>query len=92
VGGAWHEHSAPVIVKATEFPASLRTRDVLTGDVDDALHAAAQRAGARVLMPPAHRVVALTRVGARLLSEERIDDAAALVPLYLRAPSIGPQT
>jgi tRNA threonylcarbamoyl adenosine modification protein YeaZ len=87
----WTEMSAPAIVKADAFESSIASGDALTGDIDDALAAAAQRAGATVLSSPHHRVAALTRVGARRLAEGRVDDPAALVPLYLRAPAIGPQ-
>ena len=46
---------------------------------------------ARFLKPEHHRVVALARLGDQRLRESRSDDPAALVPLYLRAPAIGPQ-
>jgi tRNA threonylcarbamoyl adenosine modification protein YeaZ len=89
--GVWAELSAPAIVKAAAFEAIISSEDVITGDMDDAMVEATQRAGAAVLSWAQHRAVTLAGLGALRLSEERTDDPAALVPLYLRAPAIGPQ-
>jgi tRNA A37 threonylcarbamoyladenosine modification protein TsaB len=48
-------------------------------------------APARVLTPRHHRVVSLAAMGHMRLAAGRTDDPTALVPLYLRAPAIGPQ-
>jgi hypothetical protein len=48
-------------------------------------------AGIAIAQPQRHRVEALAELGALRLAEGRADDPAALVPLYLRAPAIGPQ-
>jgi hypothetical protein len=64
---------------------------VVTGDIDDAIAAAASAAGASVLSAGEHRVVALVALGHQRLAAGRTDDARTLVPLYLRAPAIGPQ-
>jgi tRNA threonylcarbamoyladenosine biosynthesis protein TsaB len=89
---AWSELSAPAIAKADALAAELRPGDALTGDIDDALAEAAQRADATVLSAAQHRVVALAVLGHRRLIEGRGDDPVSLVPLYLRAPAIGPQS
>jgi tRNA threonylcarbamoyladenosine biosynthesis protein TsaB len=89
--GAVAEEAAPRIAKADVFYSDLRAGDVLTGDIDDTLAAAAQRAGASVVSAQQHRVVALAALGHARLAAGRTDDPAALVPLYLRAPAIGPQ-
>jgi tRNA threonylcarbamoyladenosine biosynthesis protein TsaB len=89
--GAWREIAAPRIVPAGELHAVIVADDVVTGDVDDALEAAAIAAGARVVAAREHRVVALAALAHQRLAAGRTDDPAALVPLYLRAPAIGPQ-
>jgi tRNA threonylcarbamoyladenosine biosynthesis protein TsaB len=91
VGGRWSETSAPAILKTDAFETLITERDILTGDVDEALAHAAQRAGTIVMAPPQHRVVTLSRLGTQRLADHRTDDPATLVPLYLRAPAIGPQ-
>jgi tRNA threonylcarbamoyladenosine biosynthesis protein TsaB len=88
---AWAEEIPPRITKAAELHATLHTGDALVGDVDEALGEVAQGAGAVVLAARAHRVVALAALGHQRLAAGRADDPAALVPLYLRAPAIGPQ-
>jgi tRNA threonylcarbamoyladenosine biosynthesis protein TsaB len=90
-GDAWREEAPPAIVKSDAFPSELRAADVITGDVDDAMAEAAQARGAALVVASEHRVVALAALGQRRLAEGRADDAIALVPLYLRAPAIGPQ-
>jgi tRNA threonylcarbamoyladenosine biosynthesis protein TsaB len=88
--GAWAEEIAPRITKLAELHGAISDGDVVTGDVDDALADAVQRAGAATASACAHRVVALAALGAARLRAGRLDDAAALVPMYLRAPAIGP--
>ncbi len=90
-GGAWIEAVAPHVTKSEAFAGELHPGDAVTGDIDDALTEAAQRSGVSVVGARAHRVVALAALGQRRLIEGRADDAIALVPLYLRAPAIGPQ-
>jgi tRNA threonylcarbamoyladenosine biosynthesis protein TsaB len=87
----WHEESPPRINLREAVYAALRADDALTGDIDDELADAVQRAGAVALSARRHRVVALAELGHARLASRRIDDAATLVPLYLRAPAIGPQ-
>lgn len=87
----WHEELAPSVMKQDAFLPTLRPDDALTGDIDEVMAEAAQRAGGLVLMPGQHRVVALAELGHRRIVEGRADDPISLVPLYLRAPAIGPQ-
>jgi tRNA threonylcarbamoyladenosine biosynthesis protein TsaB len=88
----WHEELAPRIGKPAELHAAIANGDVVTGDVDDELAAALARAGASAASAHAHRVVALAALGHQRLAAGRADDPTALVPLYLRAPAIGPQS
>jgi len=90
-GDAWAEAAAPGIAKALEVEGHLQTGDIVTGDVDDALADAAHRVGAAVVHANHHRVVALAELGQRRLDAGSVDEATALVPMYLRAPAIGPQ-
>jgi len=91
---AWREESPPCIGIAATLHAALLPGDVVTGDTDDTddmLAEAVQRAGASMASAPRHRVVALAALGHRRIVDGRTDDPTALVPLYLRAPAIGPQ-
>jgi tRNA threonylcarbamoyladenosine biosynthesis protein TsaB len=88
----WREEHAPRIDAATVLYEALDTGDVVVGDVDDELAAVLSRAGASAASANAHRVVALAALGHARLAAGRIDDPTTLVPLYLRAPAIGPQT
>jgi tRNA threonylcarbamoyladenosine biosynthesis protein TsaB len=90
-GNDWREETAPTIEKADAVPAHLQSGDMLTGDIDEPLAEAAASTGATIVSPPTHRVVALATVGHRRLATGAIDDAGSLVPMYLRAPAIGPQ-
>lgn len=85
------EVAAPRIAKSAELYAAIASGDTITGDIDDALADAARTAGAAIVTAEAHRVVALAAAGHEHLAAGRADDPAALVPLYLRAPAIGPQ-
>jgi tRNA threonylcarbamoyladenosine biosynthesis protein TsaB len=87
----WREEVAPSIAKTDAASAAIAHGDVVTGDVDEALAVVAQSAGAIVAGAHAHRVVALAALGHQRLVDGREDHAGALVPLYLRAPAIGPQ-
>ena len=91
VDAGWGEVEAPRIEKAAAMRERLARGDCVTGEVDDELAAAAQAAGATVIRSERHRVVALATLGDVRLRAGRIDDATTLVPLYLRAPAIGPQ-
>lgn len=90
-GGDWREEIAPHITKSDALRTVFTSGDTVIGDIDDELAAAIQTAGARAVSSHAHRVVALAALGHRRLAAGQADDATALVPLYLRAPAIGPQ-
>ena len=90
-GSGWREIAAPRIAKTPEMLGEVAFGDVLTGDIDDALADAARERGASIAAPGVHRVVALAAAGHERLAAGLADDPAALVPLYLRAPAIGPQ-
>lgn len=89
--GDWREEIAPHMTPPEVLRAAIAAGDVVTGDIDDELAEAVQRAGAATGSAHAHRVVALAALGAARLRAGRGDDATTLVPLYLRAPAIGPQ-
>ncbi len=89
--GGWHEESAPVIETRKALYAAIGAGDAVTGDIDAELAEVIQRAGAVGVSAHRHRVVALAELGHARLAAGRVDDAATLVPLYLRAPAIGPQ-
>jgi tRNA threonylcarbamoyladenosine biosynthesis protein TsaB len=84
------EELAPRIDAHDAWAAALAASDAVTGDIGGGIAELAQHAGAAILAPAAHRVDALAALGRRRLDAGRADDAAALVPLYLRAPAIGP--
>jgi tRNA threonylcarbamoyladenosine biosynthesis protein TsaB len=90
-GGGWAQEDAPQITAPATLHELLRADDVVTGDIDEALPARIGEVGATVATPNAHRVTALAAAGAERLAAGRVDDPATLVPLYLRAPAIGPQ-
>jgi tRNA threonylcarbamoyl adenosine modification protein YeaZ len=85
------EIDPPRMLKRDAFDDVVRSGDALTGDVDDEMELLARERGAVVLRPDRHRVWALAALGHARLAAGRIDDPGALVPLYLRAPAIGPQ-
>ena len=87
----WHEELAPRIGKAAELHAAIAAGDIVIGDIDDDLTAVLSTVGASAASRQQHRVVALAALGQARLAAGRADDVTALVPLYLRAPAIGPQ-
>ncbi len=90
-GGRWTEALAPRMSKPALLHEAIERADVVTGDVVDELAAVAAGAGGSVASAHEHRVVALAALGTQRLAAGRADDAIALVPMYLRAPAIGPQ-
>jgi tRNA threonylcarbamoyladenosine biosynthesis protein TsaB len=89
--GAWREELPPRISKPVELHAAIASGDIVTGDIDEGLAVALTRTGASAASANAHRVIVLASLGHRRLDAGRTDDPMALVPLYLRAPAIGPQ-
>jgi tRNA threonylcarbamoyladenosine biosynthesis protein TsaB len=88
----WREECPPQISASGDLREAIEAGDVVVGDIDDELAAALARAGASTASANQHRVVGLAAMGHQRLAARRIDDPTALVPLYLRAPAIGPQT
>jgi tRNA threonylcarbamoyladenosine biosynthesis protein TsaB len=89
------ELSAPRLVSSADFAGVLEPGDSVTGDVDQ-VEALAARDGFKagnfaVVRPSTGRVVAVARLGYQRLLRGDIDSVDTLVPLYLRAPAIGPQ-
>ena len=87
----WTEVMAPQIGAVATLHDAIARGDIVTGDIDDDLARVISDAGAAVASPHAHRIVALATLGHRRLVAGRADDAQTLVPLYLRAPAIGPK-
>lgn len=87
----WREERAPRISKTSELEPEINAGDVVTGDIDADLAAMVVEMQGSVASAHQHRVFALAALAARRIGQGRADDATALVPLYLRAPAIGPQ-
>src|SRR5688572_21362657 len=92
--GGMVEVEAPQLAAMDTLLRALTHGDVVTGDIDkltpDTL-AAFEVIGCRVAPPSPSRVAAVGRLGYQRLEAGDVDDADDLVPLYLRAPAIGPQ-
>lgn len=87
----WREEQPPRIGAKAALYSAIEADDLVAGEVDDELAAVLSRAGASAASTHVHRVVALAALGHARLAAGRADDPTALVPLYLRAPAIGPQ-
>jgi tRNA A37 threonylcarbamoyladenosine modification protein TsaB len=88
------ETIAPRLGSVDVVAAALEPGDIVCGEIDRLPEPAAEafaKREVRVMAAPAPRAVALGRLGVRRLARGEIDNADALVPLYLRAPAIGPQ-
>lgn len=88
----WREVSPPHMGRAADLHLAIERGDVVTGDIDDETTAALTGATASAASSNAHRVVPLAALGHQRLVAGRADDPTTLVPLYLRAPAIGPQS
>jgi tRNA threonylcarbamoyladenosine biosynthesis protein TsaB len=84
------EESPPRIEARDAWRRSIAAGDVVTGDLDDELTEIIAGVGASVAQPRGHRVEALASIGRRRVDAGRTHDPGSLVPLYLRAPAIGP--
>lgn len=74
--------------------AMLRKGDIVCGEtdrLDEAARQTIQDAGARIVTSTAPRVLAVAYLARQRLQRGDSDDLDSLVPLYLRAPAIGPQ-
>lgn len=86
---------APHLTPRDAFVPELQAGDVVVAELatlGDELIDAIERAGHKLLEANATRVVAVGLLAARRLARGEIDNADTLVPLYLRAPAIGPQS
>jgi len=93
-GGRLAEASPPRLSRLDGVLAALHPNDVLTGELDrldEAAKEALSARGARLLASYSSRAVGVMRLGLERLAAGDFDDAQSLVPLYLRAPAIGPQ-
>jgi len=87
------EVSPPRLSRLEGVLAFLGPGDLVTGEVDrldTAAKAALSARGSRLLGLSAPRAVSVLRLGLERLAAGDADDAQTLVPLYLRAPAIGP--
>jgi tRNA threonylcarbamoyladenosine biosynthesis protein TsaB len=90
------ELAPPQLVPSANFAAVLEPGDAVTGDIDH-LEATAptgdalRRGNVKLVRASTARVVAVARLGYQRLARGDVDNADTLVPLYLRAPAIGPQ-
>ena len=94
VGDLLQELIAPGLGSAAVVLDALQTGDIVTGEIerlDEATAASILAKGCRLEASMAPRAVALGRLGLRRLAAGEIDNPDTLVPLYLRAPAIGPQ-
>jgi tRNA threonylcarbamoyladenosine biosynthesis protein TsaB len=88
------EIASPRLGPAEELIAVVQRGDVVCGEIEklsEELRDALEQRGARLVQAPASRVLAVARLGLRRLGRGEVDNAETLVPMYLRAPAIGPQ-
>jgi tRNA threonylcarbamoyladenosine biosynthesis protein TsaB len=88
------ELMAPLLTPVVDLASVVEPGDSVTGDIDRldaATVGALTHRGCRLAPQPPSRVVAVARLGLNRLARGEIDNPDTLVPLYLRAPAIGPQ-
>lgn len=93
--GALEEMIAPKLTPRPALTPELREGDVLVGEratLGDDLVSSIEGAGYSIVEAGATRVVAVGQLAAGRFARGEIDNADTLVPLYLRAPAIGPQS
>ncbi|HEX5368649.1 MAG TPA: tRNA (adenosine(37)-N6)-threonylcarbamoyltransferase complex dimerization subunit type 1 TsaB [Dehalococcoidia bacterium] len=94
-GDELEELEPPQLIPIADLGRIIQAGDVITGDItrlDAATLEAPSLKRARLVSPAASRVASIARLGLRRLARNEIDNPDTLVPLYLRAPAIGPQT
>jgi tRNA threonylcarbamoyl adenosine modification protein YeaZ len=92
--GGLEELMAPRLGAASVLLETLASGDTVCGEVerlDEATVASITAKGCRLLASTTPRAVSLGRLGLERLARDEIDNPDSLVPLYLRAPAIGPQ-
>jgi tRNA threonylcarbamoyl adenosine modification protein YeaZ len=93
-GGELQELIAPRLGSAPAVAEALAADDIVCGEIerlDEDTLASFTAKGCRLLASPAPRAVSVGRLALRRLARGEIDNPDTLVPLYLRAPAIGPQ-
>jgi tRNA threonylcarbamoyladenosine biosynthesis protein TsaB len=93
-GPALRELVAPRLDPLETLLAAIAKGDVVTGEAkafENGLAEALAAKGARIVEGPATRVLAIATLGAQRIARGEIDNPDTLVPLYLRAPAIGPK-
>ena len=88
------ELSEPKLGAASVVLEILQAGDLVTGEIDrldEATIAAILAKGARAQLSAAPRALSVGRLGLLRLARGEFDNPDTLVPLYLRAPAIGPQ-
>ena len=93
VDGQLQELAPPQLSAQHDFVHALVVGDTVCSDAafSDDVRAAIELSGARLVMAPASRVVAVAALGWQRIERGDFDSPADVVPLYLRAPAIGPQ-
>jgi tRNA threonylcarbamoyl adenosine modification protein YeaZ len=88
------ELEAPRLGPADRLIERTEPGDIVCGEIEklnDELRRALLERGARLVEAPASRALSVARLGLQRLARGDVDNADALVPMYLRAPAIGPQ-
>ena len=88
------EIEAPCLGPAADLLTRVQPGDIVCGEIEklrEELRAALVERGARLCQAHESRVLAVARLGLQRLARGDIDNADTLVPMYLRAPAIGPQ-
>lgn len=93
-GAGMTELLAPRLSRKEELPETLREGDVVCAELrtlTDELKSDLLAAGVKLVEAPVSRVLAVMQLGSERLARGEVDNLDTLVPLYLRAPAIGPQ-
>ncbi len=88
------ELEPPQLIPIADLGRIIQPGDAVTGDIarlDAATLEMLSQKGARLVPAAASRVTSIARLGLKRLARGEIDNPDTLVPLYLRAPAIGPQ-
>ena len=88
------EIEPPQLIKIADLASVTQRGDAVTGDInrlDAATLEALVKQDVRLVPAAASRVSSIAQLGFRRLARGEIDNPDTLVPLYLRAPAIGPQ-
>ncbi|MEO8458116.1 MAG: tRNA (adenosine(37)-N6)-threonylcarbamoyltransferase complex dimerization subunit type 1 TsaB [Chloroflexota bacterium] len=91
-GAPWREVAAPQLAKPAALANAAASSSLFVGEIDEALTEALP-ASAVVASPASslRRAASLAELAYGRLASGQTDEAALLVPMYLRPPAIGPQ-